>query len=192
MELNKKAAYLQGLVDGLGVDESTKEGKIIKAMAALLGEMADAIAAMDEDLTQAYDQINDLSEELEDLEADLYEDEDAEDEDDDAADEDEDAGDDDIASEPFYEVACPACGETVYVSEDDLDAGEAICPSCKVAFEVALADDEETEEDDGPVQYEVTCPACGATAVFEEGDLLDGEPTCPNCGKPLDFEVTEE
>ena len=33
MELNKKAAYLQGLVDGLGVDESTKEGKIIKAMA---------------------------------------------------------------------------------------------------------------------------------------------------------------
>ena len=28
MELNKKAAYLQGLVDGLGVDESTKEGKI--------------------------------------------------------------------------------------------------------------------------------------------------------------------
>ena len=80
MELNKKAAYLQGLVDGLGVDESTKEGKIIKAMAALLGEMADAIAAMDEDLTQAYDQINDLSEELEDLEADLYEDEDAEDE----------------------------------------------------------------------------------------------------------------
>ena len=69
MELNKKAAYLQGLVDGLGMDESTKEGKIIKAMAALLGEMADAIAAMDEDLTRAYDQINDLSEELEDLEA---------------------------------------------------------------------------------------------------------------------------
>ena len=143
MELNKKAAYLQGLVDGLGVDESTKEGKIIKAMAALLGEMADAIAAMDEDLTQAYDQINDLSEELEDLEADLYEDEDAEDEDDDATDEDEDAGDDDIASEPFYEVACPACGETVYVSEDDLDAGEANCAHCGVTFEVALEGEED-------------------------------------------------
>ena len=27
MELSKKAAYLQGLVDGLGVDESTKEGR---------------------------------------------------------------------------------------------------------------------------------------------------------------------
>ena len=189
MELNKKAAYLQGLVDGLGVDESTKEGKIIKAMAALLGEMADAIAAMDEDLTRAYDQINDLSEELEDLEADLYEDEDAED--DDAADEDEDAGDDDIASEPFYEVACPACGETVYVSEDDLDAGEANCAHCGVTFEVALEGDED-ESKDAPVQYEVTCPACGKTAVFEEDELLDGAPKCPNCGEPLDFEVTEE
>ena len=192
MELNKKAAYLQGLVDGLGVDESTKEGKIIKAMAALLGEMADAIAAMDEDLTQAYDQINDLSEELEDLEADLYEDEDAEDEDDDAADEDEDAGDDDIASEPFYEVACPNCGETVYVSEDDLDAGEANCAHCGVTFEVALEGDGEEDAEDGPVQYEVTCPDCGTTAVFEEDELLDGAPKCPNCGKPLDFEVTEE
>ena len=109
MELNKKAAYLQGLVDGLGIDDTTKEGKIIKAMSALLGEMAEAIEGMDEDLSRAYDQINDLSDELEDLEADLYEEEDDEDdsdtEDEDA--EDDDANDDDIASEPFYEVACP-------------------------------------------------------------------------------------
>ena len=131
MELSNKAAYLQGLVDGLGVDESTKEGKIIKAMSALLAEMAEALEGMDEDLSRAYDQINDLSDELEDLEADLYEDEDDED----------DANDDDIASEPFYEVACPDCG---------------------------------------------------TTAVFEEEELLEGEPKCPNCGKPLDFEVTEE
>ena len=196
MELNKKAAYLQGLVDGLGIDDTTKEGKIIKAMSALLGEMAEVIESVDEDLSRAYDQINDLSEELEDLEADLYEDEDAEDEDDDAADEDEDAGDDDIASEPFYEVACPACGETVYVSEDDLDAGEANCAHCGVTFEVALEGDgeEDAEEDaeDGPVQYEVTCPDCGTTSVFEEDELLDGAPKCPNCGKALDFEVTEE
>ena len=193
MELNKKAAYLQGLVDGLGVDESTKEGKIIKAMAALLGEMADAIAAMDEDLTQAYDQINDLSEELEDLEADLYEDdEDDEEPEEEEEDTEEDDNDDDIASEPFYEVACPNCGETVYVSEDDLDAGEANCAHCGVTFEVALEGDEEEPDEDAPVQYEVTCPDCGTTAVFEEEELLEGEPKCPNCGKPLDFEVTEE
>ena len=196
MELSNKAAYLQGLVDGLGVDESTKEGKIIKAMSALLAEMAEALEGMDEDLSRAYDQINDLSDELEDLEADLYEDEgDDEDEDEDDEDDEEDAddaNDDDIASEPFYEVACPNCGETVYVSEDDLDAGEANCAHCGVTFEVALEGDEEEPDEDAPVQYEVTCPDCGTTAVFEEEELLEGEPKCPNCGKPLDFEVTEE
>ena len=196
MELSNKAAYLQGLVDGLGVDESTKEGKIIKAMSALLAEMAEALEGLDEDLSRAYDQINDLSDELEDLEADLYEDEDDEgedDEDDEDDDEDaDDANDDDIASEPFYEVACPNCGETVYVSEDDLDAGEANCAHCGVTFEVALEGDEEEPDEDAPVQYEVTCPDCGTTAVFEEEELLEGEPKCPNCGKPLDFEVTEE
>ena len=196
MELSKRAAYLQGLVDGLGVDESTKEGKIIKAMSALLAEMAEALEGMDEDLSRAYDQINDLSDELEDLEADLYEDEDDEEDDDEDDEDDEedadDANDDDIASEPFYEVACPNCGETVYVSEDDLDAGEANCAHCGVTFEVALEGDEEESDEDAPVQYEVTCPDCGTTAVFEEEELLEGEPKCPNRGKPLDFEVTEE
>lgn len=177
MELKEKAAYLKGLVEGLGIDETTREGKVIKAMSELLCEMAQAVDGIDEDVTQAYDQINDLSEELEDLEADLYEDDDADEEDDEPEAEDDADDNADVASEPYYEVACPACGETVYVSEDDTDAGEAICPSCKVAFEVALADDEEPEEDDGPVQYEVTCPACGATAVFEK-------PTCWTASLP--------
>ena len=77
------------------------------------------------------------------------------------------------------------------LSEDDLDAGEANCAHCGVTFEVALEDEDE-EQEEGPVQYEVTCPACGQTTVFEEDDLLDGAPKCPGCGKPLDFEVTEE
>ena len=138
-----------------------------------------------------------VPEHVEDLEADLYEEEDEDGESEDAEDEDsdgdddDDAKDDDIASEPFYEVACPNCGETVYVSEDDLDAGEANCAHCGVTFEVAL-EGEEDEAKDAPVQYEVTCPACGKTAVFEEDELLDGAPKCPNCGEPLDFEVTEE
>ena len=128
--MKEKAAYLKGLIDGLGIDETTKEGKVIKAMSELLGELAEAVDAIDEDVTHAYDQINDLSEELEDLEADLYEDDDTDDDDEEPeedAEDAEDSGDDDdnadVAGEPYYEVACPACGNTVYVSEDDLDAG---------------------------------------------------------------------
>ena len=195
--MKEKAAYLKGLIEGLGIDETTKEGKVIKVMSELLGELAEAVDGIDEDVSRAYDQINDISEELEDLEADLYEDDDEDDEDDESEEDDADEDDNaDVAGEPYYEVACPACGKTVYVSEDDLDVGEAICPSCKVAFEVALADEDDDEApeetDDGPAQYEVTCPACGATSIVEEDALLDGDPVCPNCGKPLDFEVTEE
>ena len=195
--MKEKAAYLKGLIEGLGIDETTKEGKVIKVMSELLGELAEAVDGIDEDVSRVYDQINDISEELEDLEADLYEDDDEDDESDEPEEDDADEDDNaDVAGEPYYEVACPACGKTVYVSEDDLDAGEAICPSCKVAFEVALADEDDDEApeetDDGPAQYEVTCPACGATSIVEEDALLDGDPVCPNCGKPLDFEVTEE
>lgn len=190
MELTERAAYLKGLIEGLGIDETTKEGKIIKVMNELLGELSAAVMGLDEDLTQAYDLINDLSDEIEDLEADLYEDDEDEDELDDDEDEDDE---DDEDNEPFYEVACPNCGGTVYVSEDDLDVGEAICPSCKVTFEVALAEEEtDQEEAEGPVQYEVTCPSCGAASVIEEETLLAGGVVCPSCGKPLEFEVTEE
>ena len=186
MELNKKAAYLQGLVDGLGLDDTTKEGKIIKAMSALLGEMAEVIESVDEDLSRAYDQINDLSDELEDLEADLYEEEDEDGESEDAEDEDsdgdDDAKDDDIASEPFYEVACPNCGETVYVSEDDLDAGEANCAHCGVTFEVALEGDGEEDAEDGPVQYEVTA-ALRCSGLFLFTVRLPSAARCCRCPK---------
>ena len=60
--MKEKAAYLKGLIDGLGIDENTKEGKVIKAMSELLSEMAETVDSIDEDVTHAYDQINDLSE----------------------------------------------------------------------------------------------------------------------------------
>ena len=41
--MKEKAAYLKGLIDGLGIDETTKEGKVIKAMSELLGELAEAV-----------------------------------------------------------------------------------------------------------------------------------------------------
>ena len=123
MELNKKAAYLQGLVDGLGIDDTTKEGKIIKAMSALLGEMAEVIESVDEDLSRAYDQINDLSDELEDLEADLYEDdEDDEEPEEEEEDTEEDDNDDDehrvLSKRYAEEVSAWFEREKPYLRED--------------------------------------------------------------------------
>ena len=48
--MKEKAAYLRGLIEGLGIDETTKEGKVIKAMSELLGELAEAVDGIDEDV----------------------------------------------------------------------------------------------------------------------------------------------
>lgn len=184
-ELKKKAAYIKGLLDGFGIDESTNEGKVLHAMSELLGEMADAICDLDADVGTLCDEVDVIGQ-------DLYGEE-PDDDTEDGEDSDDEPSDADLENEPYYEVACPNCGETVYVSEGDLDAGEAVCPACKAVFEVALADeDEEGDADDGPVQYEVTCSACGATFVLDEDALLGGDPTCPNCGKPLELGLKKE
>ena len=179
MELIEKAAYLQGLMEGLGLDESTKEGKVLHAMSDLLAEMAASIKAMEQDVTQAESELDGLREDVEELQADFYEDE-------------------DDAEAPCYEVDCPSCGETVYVTEEDLDAGEAFCPNCGCTFEVALDDAEEgageagSAEDEQDASYEVTCPSCGAVTVLDEETLLSGKARCAGCGKPLELDLPDE
>ena len=195
MGISEKVAYLKGLMEGMNLNADSNEGKLFLAIADVLDEIALEVEDLTDEVMELGDGLDVISDDLGDVEDIVYDEDedDYEDEEDDEDDEEDadDANDDDIASEPFYEVACPNCGETVYVSEDDLDAGEANCAHCGVTFEVALEGDED-EAKDAPVQYEVTCPACGKTAVFEEDELLDGAPKCPNCGEPLDFEVTEE
>ena len=179
MELIEKAAYLQGLLEGLELDESTKEGKVLHAMSDLLADMAAAIKTMEQDITQAEDELELLRDDVEELQSDVYEDDD------------EDA--------PCYEVDCPGCGETVYVTEEDLDAGEAFCPNCGCTFEVML-DDGEADDDapDAPdaeeqdVSYEVTCPGCGAVTVLDEETLLSGKARCASCGSPLEIEMPDD
>ena len=139
--MKEKAAYLRGLIEGLGIDETTKEGKVIKAMSELLGELAEAVDGIDEDVTRAYDQINDLSEELEDLEADLYEDDEDDayyscDDDDDFDDDDFDDDDD----ETLYETVCPSCNNVIALSESVLEEGEMPCPCCGEMLEFDYSD----------------------------------------------------
>ena len=48
MELSKKVAYLKGLMEGLKIDDSTNEGKILTIMADILDEMSvDALLALE-------------------------------------------------------------------------------------------------------------------------------------------------
>jgi DNA-directed RNA polymerase subunit RPC12/RpoP len=141
MTVTEKVAYLKGLVEGLDVDDSTKEGRIIKAIVEVLDDVALTVSDMEDGLSELSEQVDAIDEDLEDLEKDFY------------GDDDEDYDED----EDYYEVTCPKCGKTVKVDEDMLSDGEMECPYCgeKLEFDFSCDDedcccgDEDVESDDG-------------------------------------------
>ena len=116
MELNERAAYLKGLMEGLEISEETKEGKVLKAMYDLLAELCDTVTDLDDDLDQVYDELDAMDEDMDELEEYVYGDE-IEDEDDED-DEDEDEGE--LEAEVEYELTCPNCGAVTVVDEDEI------------------------------------------------------------------------
>lgn len=139
MTLSEKAAYIQGLAEGLSLDESTKEGKLLAALIDLVGEMADAIGEIDEDLDTLNDYIEEIDEDLGYVEEYLYDDED----DDFECDGDCDCCDEDcdLEDEDFFEVECPSCGETICF-DGSIDPEELACPACGEKFECIIAQED--------------------------------------------------
>jgi len=140
MTLTEKVAYLKGLVEGLGIDETTSQGKITKAMVDILNDMALSIADLEDCASELYEEVEALDEDLGALEEDFYEEFD--DEDEDEEDEDEDDCDCDCCCDEIYEVECPNCGEEICIDGEILDMGHIDCPNCgeNLTFEI--------EEDD--------------------------------------------
>ena len=140
MELNERAAYLKGLMEGLEISEETKEGKVLKAMYELLAELCDTVTDLDDDLDQVYDELETLDQDLDDVVSDIYADEDEEDE--------EDAEDDST----MYEVTCPNCGQISTLDEETLmdPEGDLVCPHCGATFDIELegTEDDSAEETD--------------------------------------------
>jgi len=132
MEIIEKVAYLKGLMEGLGIDESTNEGKVLGKMAEVLGDIAQAVSDIETGVSMISQQMELIDEDLSDLEDDFYDDEDGCD----CGCEDED---DDLFEGELYEVTCPSCGDTICVDEDMLDEGEVACPGCGEALEFDLS-----------------------------------------------------
>ena len=125
MEMMEKVAYLKGLADGLGLDDSTKEGKVLKVMIDLLDDVVLTVTDMDESLAVMGEELESVEEDLNDIYEDLYGD------------------DDDVSPHDFegelYEVTCPECADTICVDEDMLDEGEISCPGCGKMLEFDLS-----------------------------------------------------
>ncbi len=124
MTISEKISYIKGLAEGLSLNDTTKEGKILLTIIDLLGDMCDEIDAIDEACAEIGEQLDAVDEDLSLLEDDFYADED------DYEDDEDDYCDDDV-----YEVECPNCNDIIYLDESMLEEEEMLCPNCGTRLE---------------------------------------------------------
>lgn len=82
MNITEKTAYLKGLLEGMNIDESKPEGKLLRAIVETLDEMANEVSDLNDVCEYLEDYIDEVDHDLGDLETDYYEIWDDEDEDD--------------------------------------------------------------------------------------------------------------
>lgn len=102
--VSEKVAYLNGLMEGLGIGDATPEGKMIGKIVEVL-----------EDMAQAMDEMDEMVAELDERVDELYG---------------EDECDCGCEDEDFLEIVCPHCNETIYFDQDAIIDGELVCPVC--------------------------------------------------------------
>lgn len=137
----EKVAYLKGLFEGMEIDESTKEGKLLKAVVEVLGELAEDHADLEDYVAELTEQVDAVDEDLSSLEDVVYEELDDEcDGDCEGCDGCDDLDDD------LYDVTCPSCKESFEVDEETLLDGGVDCPNCGEHLEFDIEDDEDEDE----------------------------------------------
>lgn len=71
-ELFKKVSYLQGLAEGLGVNEATNEGKLLLEIIDVLGDFTEVLGETIEDQIGLDEYVSFIDEDLSDLEDEVY------------------------------------------------------------------------------------------------------------------------
>lgn len=152
MDLTSRISYIKGLAEGLNLDESKDEVKVLNEIIDFLGQLADEVEELEECYDESVDIVDTINDDLSMLEDVVY----GEDE------EDYDKfscstgckgcctnQNDDQADVPMYEVTCPQCNKKIAVSENQLLTGEVECPDCDAVLEFDLdgiSDDSDKED----------------------------------------------
>lgn len=137
-DIRAKVAYLQGLAEGLDIEVSSPEGRILSSIIEVLGDVADQVVDIEDAQAELAEYVEDVDYDLGELEESVYEDV-----------EDEDGtirfipDDDLITSEDDVSiVSCPQCGETLGAFTGDTPDMETTCPGCGCVIRVeSTADD---------------------------------------------------
>lgn len=193
MNLSEKAAYLDGLTDGLGLKADGKMGAFWTSLNGLLGDMARQLDELKAAHGELEDVVDDLSSELDALEEYGFGMEPLDEDDDWEEDEDEDDGDD---------------ADVIRFNSRDgiLKPGQKPSPYDDEELQDLYEDEEETaeERDDtsellpldklsyNGVLYDVVCPNCGEEITIDEELLSQGSIVCPDCGELLEFDLSDE
>ena len=150
MTISEKVAYLKGLIDGMGFDADSKNGKLFAAISDILEDLASDVLEVRESSLEMAEDIDALTDELADVEDFVY-----------GEDEEEDervapgcgyccgGSEEDDEGPAFFDVTCRSCGKTITVDEDIFDLGTVQCPNCG---EMMLFGEEEDEPDGNDTQ----------------------------------------
>lgn len=131
MDICEKIAYIKGLAEGLNLDDSTKEGKVLSAIIDLLGDITSEICDIEDGCDELMEQIDAVDEDLSTVEDIIY----GDDDDDDCCD------CDDCCDDEVYEIECPACHDVIYLDEEMLAEEGMTCPNCGTELEFDFDDD---------------------------------------------------
>lgn len=123
--ISEKVAYLDGLMEGLNIQED-KYAKIFTAIVDALDLIAEEISDHEDTLADLDDSVEEIFENLDEYDDFLYGDEDEDEE-------------DEFDEDDFFEIVCPNCGETIYFDQDMLDTPDGlICPNCNEPIELNI------------------------------------------------------
>lgn len=138
-QLRERVSYLQGLIEGLDISDSTKEGKAIRVISDVLKEMAQAIEELAEAQDDLEDYVESIDEDLSDVEEEVY-------------------------GEDFVEIECPNCGELLKIETSVLDDPETeiVCPACGDAFSQDDIEWVDYEDLDGELECECEDESCSS------------------------------
>lgn len=118
-EIRARVAYLRGLTEGLEIDETAPEGRLLRAIIDVLDDLAGQFEEMAESHSELLRYVEDVDADLSALE-DVILREDGE------AAEEPDEDDDEVE-----QILCPECGEPLAVRWCQAEAAlDVVCPHC--------------------------------------------------------------
>ena len=150
MDILEKCAYIKGLAEGLNIDNTKPEGKVLNAIIDLLSDVCNTIADMDDEVATLGDYIEEIDHDLGEVEEYLYDDDECScgcgcGSDCDCGCQDGEectcGCDCDCDDEDFFEVECPSCGETICF-DGSIDPEELACPACGEKFECIVSEED--------------------------------------------------